>query len=671
MAGKKTIFDKSALIAAYRHMLQARHVDEKAIVLYKQNKCHFQIGCAGHEAVQVAAALTMRAGLDWAYPYYRDMAFVITWGMTNRELLLACLNKADDPTSGGRTMPMHYGHKDLRIINQSSPTGTQFLQAVGAAKGAVYRKSNEVVYVSSGEGTTAQGSYFEAINWAARERLPVIFLVQDNDFAISVHKSEQFAGASVARIAEGFEGLAVFEVDGLDFFASYEIMEKAVSRARAGDGPSLIVAEVVRLQSHSISDNQSKYRSAKDIAQDRAKDPLHRFEHELIERGLATHGELAAIEKEIKIQIDADSEWAEAQPDPDPASASDFVYVETNPGANIVEATPNGDPIFLVEALNLALDEEMRRNPEMVIYGQDVAYGKGGVFTVTTGLTAKYGEERVFNSPLAESSIVGTAIGLASVGLKPVVEIQFGDYCWTAMMDIRNELALLYYRSNGTCTCPAVIRIPIGGYIHGGLYHSQNIEATFSHFPGLYVVLPSNAWDAKGLLKAAIRGKDPVLFLEHKGLYRQVYAKGPRGGEDDLIPLGKAKIAREGNRATIITWGALVQKSLLAAENISKTRGLEVEVIDLRSIYPLDMETVLASVRKTSRALIAHEDVLFMGFGAEIAAQLAEHAFQELDAPVTRIGGKFAPIPHSPILERAVLPQTEDILKALGELLDH
>lgn len=671
MAGKKPTHDKESLIAAYRIMLQARHVDEKAIILYKQNKCHFQIGCAGHEAVQVAAALSMRAGVDWAYPYYRDMAFVLAWGMTNRDLLLACLNKADDPTSGGRTMPMHYGHKDYRIINQSSPTGTQFLQAVGAAKGVVYRKTNEVVYVSSGEGTTAQGSYFEAINWAAREKLPVIFLVQDNDFAISVHKSEQFAGASVARIAEGFEGLAVFEVDGLDYFASYEIMQKAVARARIGDGPTLVVADVVRLQSHSISDNQAKYRSAKDIAQDRAKDPLHRFEHELIERGFATHEELAALEKEIKIQIDADAEWAEAQPNPTPESAEQFVYVETDPGADIIEATPNGEPVFLVEALNSALDEEMRLNPEMVIYGQDVAYGKGGVFTVTAGLTAKYSEERVFNSPLAESSIVGTAIGLASIGLKPVVEIQFADYCWTAMMDIRNELALMYYRSNGTCSCPVVIRIPIGGYIHGGLYHSQNIESTFSHFPGLYVVLPSNAWDAKGLLKAAIRGKDPVLFLEHKGLYRQVYAKGPRGGENDLIPLGRAKIVRTGTRATVITWGAIVQKSLLAADAIAKSTGAEVEVIDLRTIYPLDMETILESVRKTSRVLIAHEDVLFMGFGAEIAAQIAEHAFHELDAPIIRVGGKFTPIPHSPILERAVLPQTEDIQRALGELLEH
>ena len=666
---KKGSVDKELLLDAYRSMVRARRVDQKAIVLYKQNKCHFQIGCAGHEAVQVAAAQAMRPGYDWAYPYYRDMAFVAAWGMSNRELLLAILNKAGDPTSGGRTMPMHYGHHALRIVNQSSPTGTQFLQAVGAAKGALYKVTDEVVYVSSGEGTTAQGGYFEAINWAARERLPVIFLVQDNDYAISVHKSEQFAGGSVATIAAGFEGLEVVEVNGLDYFASREAFVKAVKHAREGQGPTLIVADVVRLQSHSISDNQAKYRSAKDIAKDREQDPIHAFEHQLMERGIASAEDLEQINRDIQDEIDRDAEWAEAQPDPTPESATNFVYVDPDPSILFAEAEPNGPEVFLVESLNYALDEEMRRDPNMVIYGQDVAYGKGGVFTVTTGLTAKYGAERVFNSPLAESSIVGTAVGLATVGLKPVVEIQFADYCWTAMMDIRNELALMYYRSNGTFRCPAVLRIPVGGYIHGGLYHSQNIESTFAHFPGLFVVLPSNAWDAKGLLKAAIRGNDPVLFLEHKGLYRQVYAKGGRGGEDDLVPLGRAKVIREGTDATIVTWGAIVQKSLLAAETARKNSGASVEVIDLRTIYPLDIETILTSVRKTGRLLIAYEDILFMGFGAEVAAQVADKAFDYLDAPVRRVAGLFTPIPHAPILEKAVLPQTEQVEAALMALL--
>jgi 2-oxoisovalerate dehydrogenase E1 component len=650
-------------------MLRARRVDDKAILLYKQNKCHFQIGCAGHEAVQVAMATTLRPGKDWSYPYYRDMAFVIGLGMTSKELLLNALNKADDPNSGGRMMPMHYGHKDLRIVNQSSPTGTQFLQAVGAAKGVVYRGLDEVVYVSSGEGTTAQGGYFEAINWAARESLPVIFLVQDNGFAISVHKSEQFAGASVADIARGFSGLHVVEVNGLDYEESLEASQAAVRRARAGKGPTLIVAEVVRLQSHSISDNQAKYRPEADLKKDKLKDPLPAYEKELIKGKWATKKELEKLSLEIQKEVDEAAEWAELQADPAPETCELWVYDEAQPEAEVVESEPHGEELFLVEAINRALDEEMSRNPDMVIYGQDVAYGKGGVFTVTAGLTKKYTDKRVFNSPLAESSIVGTAIGLATIGLKPVVEIQFADYCWTAMMDIRNELALMAYRSNGTWTSPAVLRIPVGGYIHGGVYHSQNIEATFAHFPGVKVVLPSNSWDAKGLLKSAIRAKDPVIFLEHKGLYRQVFAKTPCGGMDDLIPIGRAKVVRQGTDATVVTWGALVHRACTAAENLAKTTGESIEVIDLRTILPLDMESVIESVKNTGRLLIAHEDVLFMGFGAEIAAQIAENAFQYLDAPVMRVGGKFTPIPHSPVLEHAVLPHTAWIEAGLERLL--
>lgn len=668
--------ERDQLITAYAHMVRARKTDEKAIVLYKQNKCHFQIGCAGHEAIQVAIAQELRPGVDWSYPYYRDMAFVGAMGMTSRELLLNALNKADDPNSGGRMMPMHYGHQALRIVNQSSPTGTQFLQAVGAAKGVTYLKNDEVVFVSSGEGTTAQGSYFEAVNWAAREQLPVVFLVEDNGFAISVHKSEQFAGASVADIARGFAGLEVVEVNGLDYFASRKVAHAAVHRARRGKGPTLIVADVVRLQSHSISDNQAKYRPAKDLASDRAKDPITLFEKQLLKRKIATKKQLDQIAAGITAEIDSDAEWADQQRDPAPETCLDLVYAENHTefageGSLAAEPEPHGEELFLVEALNRALDEEMTRNPLMVMYGQDVAYGKGGVFSVTAGMTAKYTAKRVFNSPLAEASIVGTAIGLATIGLEPVVEIQFGDYCWTAMMDLRNELALMYYRSNGTFRCPAVIRIPIGGYIHGGVYHSQNLEATFAHFPGLRVILPSNAWDAKGLLKSAIRGKDPVLFLEHKGLYRQVFAKAPCGGPEDLVPIGKAKIVRQGHAATVVTWGALVQRAVTVAEDIAKRTGQQVEVIDLRTILPLDLETVLASVKKTSRLLIAHEDVQFMGFGAEIAAQIADRAFEYLDAPVKRVGGKFAPVAHSPILEQAVLPQPSWVDSALMELLNY
>jgi len=652
----KELDDKS-LIAAWQSMLRARLVDEKAITLYKQNKAHFQIGCAGHEAVQVAAANAMRPGQDWAYPYYRDMAFCSAWGVSNKELFLNILNKADDPSSGGRQMPNHYGHQPLNIVSQSSPTGTQYLQAVGAGRAQNFFKTGGVVYVSSGEGTTAQGAYHEALNWAARKKLPVIFLVQDNQFAISVHISQQIAGESVADISSGYESLEVRKINGLDYFESYNTFSELVTRARRGDGPAVVVADVVRLQSHSISDNQAKYRTVEEIEADQEKDPVLQFAARLLEQKVCSQETLEEMRQSIKQEVDQDAEWAEAQADPDPASALRFVYSE-KPLPDFEEKAANGEDIFLVDALNHALDEEMSRDENMIIYGQDVAYGKGGVFSVTSGLTDKYGEKRVFNAPLAEASICGTAIGMATVGMNPVVEIQFGDYIWTGMMQLRNELAMMHYRSNGKFSCNAVIRVAVGGYIHGALYHSQNIEATFAHYPGLKVIYPSNATDGKGLLKAAIRDNNPIIFLEHKGLYRQTYAKGPEGDSEHLVPIGKAKIVRTGEDATIVTWGALVQKSLLAAKEMEED-GFSVEVIDIRTMRPLDVDTILASLKKTGKVLIAHEDTEFMGFGAEIAAQLASRGFEFLDAPVSRFAGAECPVPHANCLEKVVLPQTE------------
>ncbi len=658
------------LLRAYREMLIARMVDEKAIVLYKQNKAHFQIGCAGHEAIQIAAAHALRPSFDWAYPYYRDMAFCVAFGMTAEELFLGILNKAKDPCSGGRQMPMHYGHDELNMVTQSSPTGTQYLQAVGAAKGISYIGTDEVVYVSSGEGTTAQGAYYEALNWACREQLPVIFVIQDNKYAISVHISEQLAGASVSYAARGFKGLEIFEVDGLNYTESYKAMTEAVTRARSGRGPSLVAAETVRLQSHSISDNQGKYRSLEAIQDDKERDPIKTFSHYLIEKKISSLEELQTLHDEIQTLVDKAATWAEEQADPEPHTALDHVLVNTYPEKDTEEINPQGEEVYMVDALNHALDEELSRIPEMVVYGQDVAYGKGGVFSVTQGLTEKHGDERIFNSPLAEASIIGTAVGMATLGLKPVVEIQFGDYIWTGMMQLRNELSMINYRSNGAFTCPAVVRVAVGGYIHGALYHSQNIESFFSHIPGLIVILPSNATDAKGLLKSAIRCPDPVLFLEHKGLYRQVYAKGKEGGPRDLIPIGKARVIREGNDATIVSWGALVQKSLVAADALSK-EGVNVEVIDVRTISPLDIKTIIRSVQKTHRLLIAHEDMLFMGFGAEISASISEHAFEFLEAPIKRVGGASSPIPHASSLENVVLPQTSDVEEALRELVNY
>jgi 2-oxoisovalerate dehydrogenase E1 component len=658
------------LVRAYTEMLRARVADEKTIVLYKQNKCHFQIGCAGHEAIGVAAGHAFRANLDWSFPYYRDMAYCAALGMTSREFMLNAMNKADDPNSHGRQMPMHYGHKNLRIVNQSSPTGTQFLQAVGVALGAQRTGQKEVVYVSSGEGTCAQGDFHEALNWAAREKLPVIFLIQNNEYAISVHVSEQLAGQSVVKLAGNYENMESHEVDGTDYAASFKVIKHAHNRALRGEGPTLIEARVPRLQSHSISDNHLKYRDAKDIEAEQKRCPIARLRAELLKTKVLKLQEIEAIEQQMKQEVNEAAEWAEAQPDCSPDDAHKHVLINNEPWAGIEETQAKGEEIYIVDALNHALDEELTRNPNMYVFGQDVAHGKGGVFTVTAGLTAKHGVERVFNAPLAESSIAGVAIGMATRGLKPVAEIQFGDYVWTAMMQIRNELAMMLYRSGGDFSCPAVIRIPVGGYIHGAAYHSQNIEATFAHFPGLHVVYPSNATDAKGLLKAAIRAQDPVLFLEHKGLYRQVYAKGAEGDKDFLVPLGKAKIVHPGEHLTIVTWGAIVNKSLLAAKELEK-QGISVEVIDLRTITPLDTATIFESVKKTGRVLVAHEDVQFMGFGAEIAAQIADSCFTHLDAPVKRVGMKpVAAVAHSQFIENVILPQNEDVLAAAHAVLN-
>ena len=658
-------FDSELALWAYKSMVLSRLIDDKTITLYKQNKCHFQISCAGHEAVQVAAGHVFRPGHDWFFPYYRDMALMVSLGMTAEELLMNAMNKVGDPNSHGRMMPMHYASLALRVPPQSSPTGSQFLPAVGCALGAKMKKLDEVVYVSTGEGACAQGDFHEALNWASRDKLPVVFVVQNNKYAISVHVSEQLGAKGVAALAANYENMQTAEVDGSDLLACITALEAAHERARRGEGPTLVEAHVPRLHSHSISDNHAKYRSKEDIAAEQKRCPIKRQRELITKQKIATEKDLDAMHDLLKQMVDDASEAAERTPDPEVDTACLHTFKEPNPAPLVHEEPATGEELFIVDAINHALDEELERNPDMVIYGEDVAHGKGGVFTVTAGLTAKHGANRVFNSQLAESSIVGTAIGLAMRGIKPVVEIQFGDYVWTAMNQIRNELALIHYRSAGDFSCPAVLRIPVGGYIRGGAYHSQNIEATFAHFPGLYVIYPSNATDAKGLLKSAIRADDPVLFLEHKGLYRQVYAKGPEGDADHLIPIGRAKTVRSGQDVTVVTWGALVQKSLLAAQKL-ESEGYSVEVIDLRTIVPFDREHVFESVRKTGRVVIAHEDVTFGGFGGEIAAQITEDCFTFLDAPVKRVGMKYAAaVPHAPILEDVVLPQEGDVVEAI------
>lgn len=668
----QTRLTTSTLLSIYKIMIRTRLMDQKMLIMLKQGKSYFHIGSSGHEAVQTAFAYAMQPGYDWAFPYYRDLAFVLQYGVSPYDIFLNFLARTDDPSSGGRQISNHYGSRKKRIITQSSPTGTQFLQAVGCALGAVKEGKDEVVYVSSGEGTTAQGDFHEALNWAARDKLPVIFLIQNNKYAISVPVSNQLAGGSIYKIGSGYQGLNCFKIDGTDFFKSHDIARKAVELARTGKGPSLIEAETIRLLPHSSSDSQTKYRSKEELENDKTRDPLPAFESFLISKKIKSGNELVFITQKIKEEIDKAAEDAEKIAHPLPDSVTDFVFA---PGQKITETHPQTSPhegknIVLVDAINHALKEELARDEKIYLFGQDVADGKGGVFTATTGISTMFGTERCFNAPLAESSIVGVAIGMAVRGLKPVVEIQFGDYIWTAMMQIRNELSTIRWRSNNTWSSPVILRVPVGGYIHGGLCHSQNIEAIFSHIPGLKIVYPSQADDAKSLLKAAIRGNDPVLFLEHKGLYRQSYARAVEPDENFITPIGKGVIRREGTDITVVTYGALVHKSLEAARILSR-EGFEVEVIDIRSIVPLDTSLIINSVKKTNKVLIIHEDSLFQGFGAEIAAQIAELAFEYLDAPVQRLAGKDVPVGFSSVLEDNTLPQNKDVLLKLKEILSY
>ena len=644
-------------------MFKSRRLDEKQLILLKQGKGFFHIGASGHEAAQVAAAHSMNSSTDYAYPYYRNQAFCLAYGMTSRDMLLSFMAKEDDPSSGGRQMPQHFGHKDLNIVSQSSPTGTQYLQATGAGF-ALKRNGNQgIAYVSSGEGTTSQGDYHEALNWASREKAPVIFHIENNGYAISVPVEEQTAGSSVYKISSGYENLHRIKVDGTDYFESLLAFKFAVDRARKGLGPTVIESMVVRLLPHSSSDDHNKYRLKEDIETDKLNDPIEKFKNECIQVGIIKQQEFDKIEQKISNDIDNDTLWAEEQQDP------------TDPMVNLFEeeikfeheAQYNDNDIVLVDAINHALDEELSHNKKMLIYGQDVAGGKGGVFTATKGLTDKHGKDRVFNSPLAESSIIGTAIGMATLGYKPVVEIQFGDYIWTSMMQIRNELATMNYRSNGNWQCPAVIRVPVGGYIHGSLCHSQSIDGYFTHLPGVMIAYPSNAADAKGLLKAACRMNNPVLFFEHKGLYRQGYATSKEPDENYCLDFGKGNIVQEGNDLTIITWGALVQKSIEA----SKQSGFDIEILDLRTLYPLDLELIIKSISKTNRAIIVHEDNLTGGFGGEISSLINEYAFEHLDAPVKRVASKDVPVAYSSVLEDQILVQTDWILDTINEVVQY
>ena len=662
-------YSKKDLLDIYKKMALARRLDEKQLIMLKQGKAFFHIGCSGHEASQMAAAQNMIPGKDWSYPYYRDAALCLGLGMTSKEQLLSFLAKADDPNSGGRQMPQHYGHKDLRIVSQSSPTGTQFLQAVGCAMSRKWENDHEIVYVSSGEGSTSEGEFHEALNWASREKLPIIFHIQDNEYAISVHVSEQTSGSSVFSMVNGYDNLSRYEVDGTNFFETDLAFREAIERARQGKGPSVIVSNVVRLLSHSSSDDQKKYRKKEDLDKDKNRDPLLVFEKNCIKNKILKEGDFEKLRNEIIQIVDQDAEWADKQNHPDPNSATNHIY-SNEPNLNETPSNYKNEKIVLVDAINHAMHEEMKLNDKMIIYGEDIADPKGGVFTATRGLSDSFGDKRVFNSPLAEASIVGTAVGLATTGWKPCVEIQFGDYIWPAMMQIRNEVASMRYRSNGSWKCPMVIRVPVGGYIHGAICHSQSIDGYFMHMPGIRIAYPSNAEDAKGLLKAALRMDDPVLFLEHKGLYRQGFAASKEPDENYVLPFGIGKKIMEGDIVTVISWGAMVQKSIEAISMLKIDNDI-IDLIDLRTLNPLDYEMIGESVKKTGKILVVHEDNKMSGPGAEISAHITENYFDELDAPIMRVASSDSHIPYNWHLEEKILVQTEDIQKALKELLEY
>lgn len=674
LAGKKE-FTKAELLFVLKTMLTARTLDNKAMNLLRQGKTFFHIAASGHEAVQLAIGLQLDPQKDWLFPYYRDLATVLTAGVTPEEVFLQTFAKADDPASGGRQLPVHWGSTRFNLPSQSSPTGTQFLQAVGTALASVRKGEKNVSYVSSGEGTTSQGEFHEAVNWASREKLPVLFVIQNNKYAISVHVSDQTGGKdnSVAEMMAGYHNLHRARIDGTDFLESYQKIQEAIDYIKSGKGPALIEAEVVRLSSHSSSDDQKKYRDNKEIEEESKKCPIEKLSGILFSNGILDEKGYADLKKEVEEEINLAVDKAFKSPDPRSEDADRYVYDESGyrDTLNYESTQPSGEKIVMVDAINHALHEEMERNPNMYIFGEDIEDAKGGVFTATKGLTNRFTKKRVFNSPLAEASIMGVAIGMTFAGLKPVVEIQFGDYIWPAFMQMKDELATIRYRSNNAWESPVVTRVAVGGYIHGGLYHSQNIESIFAHVPGIFIAYPSNAADAKGLLKTACRIKDPVLFCEHKGLYRQSYAITPEPDENYLVPFGKAKVVREGTDVTVVSWGVSLWDSVLAAKKLEEEFEYSVEVIDLRTIIPLDEETIYKSVKKTNKLVVVHEDTLTGGFGGEIAARVTENCFQFLDGPVKRIAALDTHIPYSPILESTVLPNRDRVYKGIKELIEY
>jgi 2-oxoisovalerate dehydrogenase E1 component len=699
------------LTEIYRLMYLSRRTDDREIMLKRQQKIFFQISGAGHEALLVAAGLVLKPGYDWFFPYYRDRALCLALGVSAEDLLLQAVGAAADPASGGRQMPSHWSSPQLHIVSSSSSTSTQCLHAVGCAEAGRYFTrhpeaaqkhegdyrawrdvifhGDEVVYVSVGEGSTSQGEFWESLNTASNEKLPVIFVIEDNGYAISVPVEVNTPGGNISKLVQNFPNFHFAEIDGTDPIACYQAFEEAAAWCRQGNGPAFIHGHVIRPYSHSLSDDDRLYRPENERNADALRDPLSKTQMLLLREGILDAEGINRLEKEVdeEVRLAAERALRSPLPAPDEAAILKYVYSENyDPTSSALATAPaktaDSQERTMADLINCCLKDEMRRDPRIVVFGEDVAdasreefldqglvKGKGGVFKLTAGLQTEFGSDRVFNSPLAEANIVGRAVGMATRGLKPVVEIQFFDYIWPAMHQLRNELSLLRWRSNGTWASPAVVRVPIGGYLTGGsIYHSQSGESLFTHTPGIRVVFPSNALDANGLLRTAIRCDDPVLFFEHKRLYRETYGRAAYPGPDFMIPFGKAAKVREGKDLTLVTYGALVPRALQAAQKAHREHGIETEILDLRTLNPYDWEAIAESVRKTSRVIIAHEDMLSWGYGAEIAARIADELFHDLDAPVKRIAAMDTFVAYQPILEDVILPQPEDIYRGIVDL---
>jgi 2-oxoisovalerate dehydrogenase E1 component len=698
--------DRDTLVRLYRTMFLSRRLDDREIQLKRQNKIFFQISSAGHEAVTAAMGLLLRPGVDWVFPYYRDRALCLMLGVTPLEMLLQAVGAKDDPASGGRQMPSHWGHSKWSIVSRSSCTGTQFVQSVGAAEATLYYEhrqkalaqakraplgqnvrhtSDEIVYVSAGDGATSEGEFWESLNVACAKKLPLLYVIEDNGYAISVPIEVQTAGGSISRLTRSFPNLRVAECDGTDPLESYAVGKEAVEYCRQRRGPALIHARVIRPYSHSLSDDEKLYKTAEEREEEAHRDPLSKFSLFLVREGLLDQKEIEALEAEVDREVREAADNALAADPPPVESIRVHVYspdVDPTSSAFVAEPQLHGAPKTMVEMVAATLSDEMSRDERITVFGEDVAdasreenlkqvKGKGGVFKATSGLQRKYGADRVFNTPLAEASIVGRAIGMAVRGLKPVAEIQFFDYIWPAMMQIRDELCVFRWRSGGHFKSPAVLRVAIGGYLTGGgVYHSQSGESIFTHCPGLRVIMPSTALDVAGLLRTAIRCDDPVMFLEHKHLYRQPYNRSEYPGSDYTVPFGKARVVKEGHQVSIITYGAIVHRAEVAAAQLQR-EGISVEIIDLRSLSPYDWEAIAATVRKNHRVIVAYEDMLSFGYGAEIAARIGQELFEELDAPVTRVAAMDTFCAYQPKLEDIILPQTENLIASVKQLLEY